>query len=141
MFAITIESDSDTDVALGRIQIDDFSERFTLDTAGLDAEVYERLWRQQLRTLLEGRPIVTLPAWTGPPDRNAPRRAWVLYREGDAVFVQDRLYVAESVPITVDPDGSILDVAPRETVTEDGERISEWRTSVGDISRFLDRRR
>jgi hypothetical protein len=56
-----------------------------------------------------------------------PRFAWIIYREGDSCFVQQRLAI----------NGQFFPVAPRRTCNEDGDRISEWTTNVEEIERFL----
>jgi hypothetical protein len=101
----------------GEIVVGDFRETFAChsdDFAGL-----EDGWRERLRALVEGESAVTL--------RHDPRFAWIVYREGAACYVQQRLSV----------DGSFANVLPRVTMTEDGDAVSEWATSLAAVEQFL----
>jgi hypothetical protein len=104
---------------LGRITIGDFSELFacypitgTIDDLPAD-------WRNALTRLVDGATYVALI--------HDPRFAWFIYRDGGSCFVQQIL----------SPDGTFDSHSVRETETEDGERISEWTTSLDAISEFL----
>jgi hypothetical protein len=55
------------------------------------------------------------------------RFASVLYREGNVCFVQQQL----------SPDARFNDLLPRQTTTEDGERISEWCATTEAILQFV----
>jgi len=72
----------------------------------------------RLQELLNGSSVVALI--------HDPRFAWLVYREGSHCFIQQRLSL----------DGRFDDLLPRRTQTKDGERISEWATSIEDIRRF-----
>ena len=118
MFAIRMlpESQSGPDgEPLGEITIGDFTERF----ACYPADSREARWREQLQALVDGNPLALLV--------HDPRFAWVVYREGDICFVQQQF----------SRDGTFNDLGPRTTVTEDGDPVSEWKTSVADIRRYL----
>jgi hypothetical protein len=92
------------------------------ETFACHSEDFARLedgWRARLLALVEGEPAVVL--------RHDPRFAWIVYREGDNCYVQQRLSA----------DGSFADVLPRVTTTEDGDAVSEWATSVDAVGSFL----
>lgn len=102
---------------LGEIVVGDFREIFAChsdDFAGLEDN-----WRERLRALAEGEPVVVL--------RHDPRFAWIVYREGADCYVQQRLSV----------DGRFADVTPRVTTTEDGDAVSEWATTLAAVRQFL----
>ncbi len=67
----------------------------------------EARWREQLRELIGGAPVVPLV--------HDPRFAWVFYREGEKCYVQQKF----------SPDGEFWDLLPRCIKTEDGWRVSE----------------
>jgi hypothetical protein len=64
-------------------------------------------------------------------------RAWILYREGDRVFVQDRLFVGPESQPTFDEDEHLLRIEPRTTTSGDGTPISEWSINLSSIEDFL----
>lgn len=97
----------------GEITVGDFVERFAY-VASTASE-----WKAELQRLIDGALVVALV--------HDPRFAWVVYREGDRCFVQQRFSL----------DGQFLDLLPRETVTEDGDPISEWVTTLEEIRHFV----
>lgn len=105
---------------LGRITIGDFTERFVCHSLpGVSVDEMPKIWKEQLRSLTQGASAVALV--------HEPRFAWILYREGEHCFVQQRLAI----------DGCFDSILPRETVNEDGDRISEWPVSLQAILKFV----
>ena len=118
MFSIRIlppEASEPDGPPLGEITIGDFTESF----ACYPADSREAKWREQLQALVDGKAVALLV--------HDPRFAWVLFREGDVCFVQQKLSL----------DGTFTDIGGRTLVTEDGDPVSEWSTSVSDIRAFL----
>lgn len=118
MFAIHIlpRSESCPDgEPLAEITIGDFSERFQCTPS----DSLESEWREQLQALVNGQTYALLA--------HDPRFAWVVYREGETCFVQQRF----------SRDGAFAELTPRMTATEDGHPVSEWQTSVAEIRAFV----
>src|SRR5262245_43375062 len=95
---------------LGEIVVGAFRE--TVACHSEDVDTLEIRWRESLQTLMNGDPVVVL--------RHDARFAWVVYREGVDCFVRQRF----------SQDGSFPNLFPRDTVTEDGDEVSEWATSL-----------
>ncbi len=59
-----------------------------------------------------------------------------MYREGQSVFVQNQLLFLDQLsrPFEVTAIGEF--VKPRNTVSEDGVKISEWNVSLDEIGAF-----
>jgi hypothetical protein len=104
---------------LGRITVGDFTERFPCHDACVSVDEFVTLWKSQLRSLFEGQPAVALV--------HDPRFAWIVYREGPQCFVQQRFSL----------DGCFEMIEPRQTVSEDGDRISEWSIGLQAIAEFI----
>ena len=105
---------------LGVISAGDLTERFTCTPAnGTVAQLAAR-WLAALQSLLAGADSVALV--------HDPRFAWIVYREPEGCFIQQLMSL----------DGDFETIPPRETVTEDGERISEWAVSLSEIQRFVE---
>lgn len=102
---------------MGEIIVGDFHERFTCSSE--DFTGMENQWREQLQALVNHAPVVAL--------RHDPRFAWIIYREGDACYIQEHLSL----------DGDFAIPRLRETKTEDGDKISEWKTRLSAIVEFL----
>lgn len=121
MFAIRILPPSERgpeDERLGEITIGAFTERFPC-AAITSAEELEADWRCELHSLLSGEPQIAMV--------HDPRFAWIVYRVGNECYVQQHFSMAES----------FIHLPDRCTVNEDGERISEWNTSIAEIEKFL----
>jgi hypothetical protein len=103
---------------LGEIVVGDFRETFSCHAEDVDG--LEILWRERLLALIKGEPVVLL--------RHDPRCAWVVYREDAECYIQQRLSL----------DGSFPNLLPRVAITEDGDVVSEWVTSLSAIGQFLD---
>lgn len=106
---------------LGQIMIGKFRERFACYPSSVKVDQMETTWQAQLRALVAGERSALLI--------HDPRFAWVIYRDGDKCFVQQLLSL----------DGSFREILPRRVLNEDGHEISEWLTTVADISDFLAR--
>ncbi|MDA0255124.1 MAG: hypothetical protein O3A18_09620 [Planctomycetota bacterium] len=106
---------------LGEIVVGDFQECFACyPTSDGTIDDLEAGWRAELIALTRGESVAVL--------RHDPRFAWLIYREGDECFVQQRFSA----------DGTFGDLLPRAITTEDGDRVSTWVTSVAAIQGFLD---
>ena len=137
VFAIDLDP---LDPARGEIRIGGFVEGFELRLGWWSAQDYRRSWRQALQRLVAcERSAVGLLTWRGEPSDRCTQRAWILFREGDRVFVQERLFVGGEHPVDFDTDGQIVVREPRRERGADGERISQWETDLGSVARFLAR--
>jgi hypothetical protein len=127
---------------LGQITMGSFSERFEIDTTHWSANAYVANWRVGLRALVERqRDRIALMTWPAREDSDSSGRAWILYREGDEVFVQERLFVPDDDDFTTDGHGAVTNFGEREVTSDDGSPISEWRTGVDDIEACLNQLR
>ena len=106
---------------LGRITIGNFTERFACYPVCGSVEELQEAWVRELRKLISGSASVALV--------HDPRFAWVFYREGQRCYVQQ--VFSESGDFSEH-------LAQHVTVTEEGDSVSEWSTSLADISRFVD---
>ena len=114
---------------LGEIVVGTFRERFAACWRHDESpSVLEAEWATSLQQLLHGKSSVAL--------RTDPRFAWILYREDRKVYVQQQGLFPHWEG-SLDSDGTIESVPPRRTLTDEGERISEWQTTVEDIRDFL----
>jgi hypothetical protein len=114
---------------LGEIVIGSYSERFPVYWRRReDPRVIEAEWTALLQQLIEGKSAVAL--------RTDPRFAWVLYRDSQEVHVQQQCLVP-GWDGSLSPDGIIESLPTRRIVTEHGEPISEWHTTIDDIKDFL----
>ena len=134
-FSIKVIGDSP---CTGRLTIGEFTETFDLNCSRWTTEDYRLSWTQALRELLVdpgGR--VVLMTWCCPPPEVGVQRAWVLFHEGESVFVQERIFVPGEHVSPIAPTGELMDPGPRVPCNDLGEPVSEWVTSVKAIDAFL----
>ncbi len=63
---------------------------------------------------------------------------WIMYREGDDVYVQNRLLFMDNLSSPFLEENLYSYIKSRETVNEDGcEIISEWQTNISEIQKWL----
>jgi hypothetical protein len=63
---------------------------------------------------------------------------WPMYRRGEDILVQNQMLLLMEIEELLDPDNPYSFISEYESSNEDGEKISEWKISVEDISRFLE---
>jgi len=123
--------------ACGVIAIGCFRDRFIVTLDYWTAEQYQLKWQEELLRLLVGAPAVGLMTWMW-PNAEQNRRAWILYRKENSpvVYVQEKLYPA-GTHAEFDDQEHLISIAPRETNSEEDERVSEWKTDAIAILVFL----
>src|SRR3546814_6053449 len=122
MFAIRLLPETERGPSgerLGEIAIGTFRERFACSSARGSLVHLESEWHNALHALVAGSAVAVL--------QHDPRFAWIVYRDGKESHVHQKLSL----------DGKFADVLPRDTVSPEGDRISEWDTTVAAIERFV----
>lgn len=113
---------------LGEIRVGSFVERFAIYPFAGDVESMAARWSDGLRSLLGGATAVGLPT--------ACNMTWVLYRSGSNVFVQQMLMLPGIGPQLL-PDGTVGQIPPHAEFNEDGQRISQWDTTIEAVAAFV----
>lgn len=134
---ITDEKSDEEQTAIGCIQIDQFVERFQITLNYWDKGTFQRKWREAVKRLVLGANTVGLMTWMTSPTVKDNRRAWILYREGHRVFIQDKVLIATGKSPKFDEEEHLVEMPPRNTVNEDGFKVSEWETSIQSLANYL----
>lgn len=122
----------------GRIVIGDFTEIFEVPLGFWDESDYRRSWRQAFQ-VLNANPRATsclMTAMTDPANSNF-LVSWPMYREDEDVYIQNALIFLDQIEETFDPEVPWDSVRPRHTINEDGNKISEWTTSMDSLREFF----
>jgi hypothetical protein len=123
---------------MGEILIGDFTERFTVFPFLGTVEPVVGLWQDQLRSLVTGVSAVGLPT--------ASNMTWILYRFGSKVKIHQMLMLhgMRELPSKfrhqgprILRSGKVIKIPDYAAVDEDGERISEWTTTIAAVCKFL----
>ncbi|MEU6826736.1 hypothetical protein ABZ921_39550 [Streptomyces atriruber] len=124
--------------AVGRISVGDFSENFPMDLSYWSADDYRDSWVRALRRV-DGQSEVDsclVTSITDPATANFVF-CWPVYRRGTDVYVQNSIIFLGELAEEFRPTEPWLSVEPHSTVDEDGNEISEWRTTIGEVRDFL----
>jgi hypothetical protein len=145
VFAIELQSSREADEendgpaeTSGRIIIGDFTETFRVPLGFWDESDYRRSWRQAFG-VLDANPRSTsclITSMTDPRSSNF-LFCWPMYREGEDVFIQNAVIFLDEIEETFDPATPWAYVEPRRGIDEDGNKISEWITSIDSLREFF----
>jgi hypothetical protein len=102
-----------------------------------DLQQYTESWRAQLAKVSSGGPVGVLLTNVQDPASANFFRGWTIYNPGDGFFyLQDGLFFVDELPAGWSLDDPSTLAEERETVTEDGHQISEWRIDEADIDPY-----
>lgn len=145
MFAIELQSlgeagaeDGGLSEASGRIIIEGFTETFRVPLGFWDESDYRRSWRQACE-VLNASPHSTscfMTSMTDPSNSNF-LTCWPLYREAEDVYIQNAIIFLDEIAEPFDPAAPWRSVGPRYQIDEDGNKISEWITSMDSLREFF----
>jgi hypothetical protein len=116
-----------------RITINNFSEDFAIPLDTWDVNKYQSQWLSSLKSIVGGSDKKCLITAMRDPRKSDFISLFALYRIGESVFVQNQIVMCEgnqSKIISEDFDSLIEE---REIYTDDGEKISEWKTTIREI--------
>lgn len=129
---------------VGSITIDDFTERFNMPLNSWPIEWYLQQWREGLQRI-ETHDTSCLVATVQNLNTDPFVVMWVLYKKNNTVYIQNNLLINSIVnelklPHLLhdfNPTTCYQFITKRETITETGEKISEWETSLNAIEYFI----
>jgi hypothetical protein len=65
---------------------------------------------------------------------------WPAWREGERIYVQERLFLREQLNGDFDPEYPEVHVGERREVSIEGARICQWTLGLRDVTAFVQRR-
>lgn len=155
---VTEEDDPDFKAVWGEIRIGAFRERFVSRVVSWSAEQYERQWESALRKIVTGSTPAALITDYVEPNLSSGNSLWwwilyregdlvyiqnqlcILYRKGDSVYMQDQLVSSGPLDLPFSPQRPWESIKERKIVAAEGSKISEWATTVESIEDCLVRR-
>jgi len=124
----------------GRITLGHFREEFQAPLYEWAPGDYVAHWLESAERLVVGAPVAVFLTHMVRPD-DAYHLGWPAWREGERVFVQERLFLREHLNGAFDPDNPEVHAGSRQELSPEGERISQWQVGLDDVAAFLERRR
>ena len=114
---------------LGEIQIDTFKETFECDHRYWSMNKYKEQWEEAKTKIIKKQPAMFITSILN-PRFSSFARVWICYPIGDELVFQEQLLFYNQLNSPFDIGNPHKHISSYESVTEDGERISEWRTSA-----------
>ena len=132
------EKDGGPAEASGTIVIGDFTETFRVPLGFWDESGYRRSWRQAF-DVLDSDPHATsclVTSMTDPASSNF-LVCWPMYRDGEHVYVQNAIIFPGQAGEGFDSAAPWGCLEPRRGTDEDGNKVSEWTTSMDSLREFF----
>jgi hypothetical protein len=118
-----------TESGKGVIKIDSFEEYFECDLSYWTQDQYEKHWQLAEETINQGNKACFITSITNPDNSNFVR-TWACYPIQNKLVFQEVILFLDDLPFTFNTKSPHLNVQAYESVTEDGDKISEWTTSA-----------
>ncbi|MGF1751124.1 hypothetical protein [Vibrio cionasavignyae] len=122
----------------GQLIIGDFSEGFHASTSYWDRKKYLSQWVKGLEVILKGGNKSAFITTMYDPTTANFIFWWVMYLVGNDVYIQNHVLFMDELGEPFNESDFVKFVPERETFTEYGEPISEWKVSIDDIRRALE---
>jgi hypothetical protein len=124
--------------ASGKIIIGDFTETFMVPLGFWDESDYRHSWRRAFEVLNANLHSTScLMTSMTDPDNSNFLICWPMYREGEDVYIQNAIIFLDEIEGAFDPEAPWSFVQPRHRIDEDGNKISEWVTTMGSLREFF----
>jgi CdiI N-terminal domain len=134
------EGEGDRLFIWGRIRLGHFQDEFQVPLFDWAPGDYAAQWIEAGERLVAGASAVVFLTHMMHP--TAPyHMGWPAWREGDQVLVQERLFLAEQLGGPLDVEHPEVHLGPRQEISDEGLRISQWAVSLRDVAAFVERRR
>ena len=124
----------------GRLTLGHFREEFQAPLYDWAPGDYVAHWLESAQKLVQGAPVVVFLTHMMRPDA-AYHLGWPAWREGERIYVQERLFLREQLNGAFDPEFPEVHVGERQEISPEGERISQWTVGLRDIVAFVERRK
>jgi hypothetical protein len=123
----------------GRLTLGRFQEEFQAPLYEWAPGDYAAHWLESAERLLRGSPVAVFLTHMARPDA-AYHVGWPAWREGDHIYVQERLFLRDQLAGPFDPEFPEVHAGPREERSAEGELIHQWEVAVRDLAAFVERR-
>ena len=125
-----------------RITIGNFVERFLLPIENWSLNQYFKQWEEGIERIKIKNSSCLVTAVQNLNSMHPSIEQWVLYRENQAIFIQQQLLINETVQFSNKlanfSSKTCYDfINPRKTITDEGKEISEWSCCLNDIVSWL----
>jgi hypothetical protein len=137
---IPVEKLQSSDEAVwAQVVIGDFAERLEVPLNYWQQDDYKRQWADALSKILSGNYSKTalITSMCNPDKPDYAITIWPLYRVGNDVFVHNQWLQIQEFGSPFELENFYKKLDDRQTKTDDGQPISEWKTNVKDLAEWL----
>ncbi len=121
----------------GYIQIGDFHENFEMNTSFWNPKEYVNHWGKAISRLLCNEEKSCLITSLSNPQHANFIFWWPMYRHEDKVFIQNGVLFLDELSEPFIPSNPYNNIPSRETISEDGEPISEWEINIDALKDYM----
>lgn len=122
----------------GELVIGDFREEFNAPVEIWSAWDYKKQWLAAIERFTQntGENKCALVVQMRNPGGSEFILCWNLHREGERIFIRNQMVFCQGNEALIEEGVFDRLIGDRETESEDGEKISEWETSMDDVLEF-----
>jgi hypothetical protein len=131
--------DPATPAACGLLVLGDWKEEFLASLYQWSKEDYERQWRHAINVLIQRTRKSALITEYVSPEAASHLVWWPMYLVGETVLFQNHLLFYDQLERPFVIQDALSFVRDRQTVNEEGRKISEWAVSLDDVEVFARR--
>jgi hypothetical protein len=131
------EYDREERASYGIISIEDYSERFLASLQYWTLQEYEQHWQRAIVHILTGAEKSCLITSMLDPKIANYIFWWPIYRNGDIIYIQNHLLLMDQIKTAFDEKNPYMCIPDRAVLSEEGQKISEWKTNISSLEEFL----
>ncbi|MDA4848908.1 hypothetical protein [Hoeflea poritis] len=124
-------------VSDGSIRIGEFEEKFQTSLSYWNRERYFCQWKEALTRLIDGEKCSAIITNMYDPSIANFIIWWPIYAIGEKVHFQNQVLLLAELEKTFDESDPYKSIPKRETISEDGEKISEWIIGISEVEPCL----
>lgn len=128
--------DRTTPAASGVLTLGIAREAFLASLYQWKIEDYEEQWKQAITILLSKKSNAALITTYGSPDVATHLEWWPMYLVDNNVYFQNHLLFYAQLPRRFSLESAFSFLRDRNTVNEEGRRISEWEVPLAELEAF-----
>lgn len=122
----------------GRIVAGTLNEVFVSPLGYWTIEQYQNSWKQSLFNIINGDEKSALITSILDPEIANFFIIWPIYREKGDIFIQNHMIFVDDISGVIDISNIIEAIPSHRMIDEDGNKLSEWKCHISELSVFLD---
>ena len=135
---LTEQSENETaKIGCGQITIGSFREKFEIVFEYWSSKQYEQQWREAIERVINNRNTSCLVTSITDPASANSIFLWPMYPVDNMIAIQNHLLFMDDLSEPFDPSDPYRFVRPREILSDEGGRISEWLTTFEEMRAWL----